>query len=91
MSAYTDAAPDLSKAVTLTKFKRDNPAPVRRERERDVKPTLAQTRAVYNALLSLESTGIGISGVVRLTGVSARWVRRIHRQMHAASGAVWES
>ena len=89
MSAYTDAAPLLSTAVGVTVFKSDNPAPVAVAPVEDKPPTKAQTTAVYEALLSLESTGIGISGVSRTTGVSRRYVKQIYAEMHAAKAAVY--
>jgi hypothetical protein len=89
MSKYTDAAPTLSKAVTVTKFKADNPKAVAPGVVEDKEPTKAQTTAVYNALLTMPSTGIGYSGVARLTGVSRAWVAKLDGEMHAAKGAVW--
>lgn len=91
MSAYKDVAPDLSKAVTLTKFKEDHPKPVPPDPVSDEKPTKKKVVAVYNALLTMEQTGIGYAGVRRLTGVSLRWIKRVHKQMIAAKGVVWES
>ncbi len=88
MSAYTDAAPLLSKGVGVTKFKADNPKPVVSEPEADVEPTKAQVTAVYNALLTMESQGIGYSGVVRLTSVSKRYVKQIHAEMSRAKGVI---
>jgi len=89
MSAYTDAAPLLSTAVGVTKFKSDNPKPVAPVVAEDEQPIKAKIAMVYNALLTMENTGIGYSGVSRLTGVSRRWVRRIHREMNAAKSVVY--
>ena len=89
MSAYTDAAPLLSTAVGVTVFKSDNPAPVAVAPVAEAPPTRAQVTAVYGALLSLDSTGIGYSGISRTTGVSRRYVKQIHAEMHAAKAAVY--
>ena len=89
MSKYSDECPLLAKGVTLSKFKADNPQPVEPAIVDDSEPTKAKVTAVYNALLNLERTGIGYSGVARLCKVRVHWVRRIHRQMKRAEGIVW--
>jgi hypothetical protein len=89
MSAYTDAAPNLSKAITVTKFREDNPQPTVVDSTPPPKPTISKIRLVYNALLTMEERGIGYRGVAKQTGVSLDWVKRIHREMIRAKGAVW--
>ena len=89
MSEYTDAAPLLSKGVTVTKFKADNPKPVAPVPVPDEEPTKAKVTEVYNLLLTLEAQGIGYSGVARMTKVSKRWVKQIHAEMSKAKGVVY--
>ena len=89
MSAYTDAAPMLSTAVGVTKFKADHPRPPIVAPVEDSPPSKVAVTAIYTALLTMEAQGIGYSGVARMTGVSVSWVRAIHAEMGAAKGAVW--
>lgn len=89
MSRYSESCPLLAKGITLTKFKLDNPQPVEPEVVEDVEPVKARVQAVYNALLNLERSGIGYSGIARLCKVRVHWVRRIHRQMKRAESIVW--
>ena len=89
MSIYSDECPLLAKGVTLTRFKLDHPQPVEPDPVDDSEPVKARVQAVYNALLTMERTGIGYSGVARLCKVSPRWVKKIDRQMKRAEALVW--
>ena len=88
MSDYTEAAPLLSKAIGVTKFKTDHPEPVAVAPVVDKAPTITKTIAVYDALLNLEGNN-GYRGIRRMTGVSVRWIKVIHAEMLAAKGAVY--
>jgi hypothetical protein len=89
MSTYTDAAPLLSKAVGVTKFRSDNPEPSGKPVEDNKQPTQAKVKAVYESLLTMEARGVGYAGVRRETRVSLYWVRRIHDEMRAAKAALY--
>ncbi len=91
MSRYTDECALLAKGVTLSKFKADNPQPPTPAIVDDSEPTKAKVTAIYNALLTMERTGIGHSGVARLCRVRVHWVRKIDRQMKRAESIVWPS
>ncbi len=91
MSKYSDECPLLAKGVTLTKFKSDNPQPTEPAIVDDSEPVKAKVTAIYNALLTMERTGIGYSGVARMCKVQVHWVRKIDRQMKRAESVAWPS
>ena len=87
MSTYTDAAPLLSKGVTVTKFKADYPVTVPVEPVPDVEPSKAKVTEVYNLLRNLEQSN-GYHSIARMTKVKVRYVKQIHKEMLAATNVV---
>lgn len=87
MTTYTNAAPLLSKSVTVTKFKADHPVPVAVEPVPDVEPVKAKVTEVYNLLLNLEANN-GYRSIARMTKVPLRYVKQLHAEMLAAKNVV---
>jgi hypothetical protein len=89
MSRYTDECQLLAKGVTVTRFKADHPKPIDPVAVDDSEPTKAKVTAVYNALMTMGTTGIGYKNIARLCKVSEPWVKKIHRQMKRAESLVY--
>lgn len=91
MSDYTEAAPNVSKLVTLTQFKLDFPAP-RPPAPAPSEPDDTGKAALYQAFRTEYNTNGGAVDLRRLArsqAVPIKWCRILMREVAAAKAAVY--